>query len=164
MTNDYTIPAGTRIGHVHLKVADLKRSLDFYCGLLGFELITTYGQDAAFISAGGYHHHIGLNTWYSKGGAPAPVHNAGLFHTAILYPERKDLAIALKRLIDRKHPLTGASDHGVSEAIYLDDPDKNGVELYWDKPRDVWPSKEDGSVEMYTRQLDVHNLLAEIGR
>ena len=162
MGTDYIIPAGTRIGHVHLKVADLKRSLDFYCGLLGFELITTYGADAAFISAGGYHHHIGLNTWYSKGAAPAPVRSAGLFHTAILYPQRKDLARALKRLIDSGYPMTGASDHGVSEAIYLDDPDKNGVELYWDKPRAQWPAKPDGGIDMYTHALDLPGLLAEI--
>src|SRR5687768_8832708 len=165
MGTDYIIPSGTRIGHVHLKVADLKRSLDFYCSILGFELITTYGSDAAFISAGGYHHHIGLNTWYSKDAAPAPVRSAGLFHTAILYPQRRDLAIALKRLIDAGYPLTGASDHGVSEAIYLDDPDKNGVEIYWDKPRSSWPTKADGSgIDMYTRALDVQDLLAEINR
>lgn len=164
MQDGYIIPAGTRIGHVHLKVADLQRSLDFYCGLLGFELITTYGTDAAFISAGGYHHHIGLNTWYSKAAAPAPVRSAGLFHTAILYPQRRDLAIAVKRLIDAEYPLTGASDHGVSEAIYLDDPDKNGVEIYWDKPRPSWPTKESGGIDMYTRALDLHDLLAEINR
>src|SRR5688572_26031479 len=130
MNKQYVIPAATRIGHVHLKVADLQRAIDFYCNLLGFEMVTTYGKDAAFISAGGYHHHIGLNTWYSKGAQPAPVRSAGLFHTAILYPQRKDLAIALRRLIEHKYPITGASDHGVSEAIYLDDPDMNGVELY----------------------------------
>lgn len=164
MHDGYIIPAGTRIGHVHLKVADLKRSLDFYCGLLGFEMVTTYGADAAFISAGGYHHHIGLNTWYSKGAAPAPVRSAGLFHTAILYPRRRDLAIALKRLMDAQYPLTGASDHGVSEAVYLDDPDKNGVEIYWDKPRSSWPVKADGGIDMYTRALDLPDLLAEINR
>lgn len=130
----YIIPEGARIGHIHLKVADLQRALDFYCGLLGFNLVTMHGNDAAFISAGGYHHHIGLNTWYSKNAQPAPTNNAGLFHTAILYPERRDLAIAFKRLLDVKYPhLTGSADHGVSEAIYLDDPDKNGVELYWDQ-------------------------------
>ena len=159
MTTNYTIPPQTRIGHVHLKVADLQRAMDFYCGLLGFELITTYGKDAAFISAGGYHHHIGLNTWYSKNAPPAPVRSAGLFHTAILYPTRSDLAIALKRLIDANYPLTGASDHGVSEAIYLNDPDENGVELYWDKPRDQWPLAEDGSITMYTNALDLESLL-----
>ncbi len=157
--DNYKIPAQTRIGHVHLKVSNLQRSLDFYCGLLGFELVLTYGTEAAFISAGGYHHHIGLNTWYSKDAGPAPIHAAGLFHTAILYPERKDLAIALKRLKDARYPLTGASDHGVSEAIYLDDPDRNGVELYWDRPRELWPKKADGSIEMYTRALDLVELL-----
>ena len=159
MTDGYKLPAQTRIGHVHLKVSDLQRSLDFYCGLLGFELMQMYGEDAAFISAGGYHHHIGLNTWYSKGASPAPVRAAGLFHTAILYPERKDLAAALRRLNDAGYPLTGASDHGVSEAIYLDDPDRNGVELYWDRPRDEWPRKSDGSIEMFTKALDVEGLL-----
>jgi catechol 2,3-dioxygenase len=162
--DEYVIPAQTRIGHVHLKVADLKRSLDFYCGILGFSLITTYGEDAAFISAGGYHHHIGLNTWYSKDAPPAPVRSAGLFHTAILYPTRKDLAIALKRLLDNNYPLTGASDHGVSEALYLNDPDQNGVELYWDKPRDQWPTNPDGSIHMFTNYLDLNNLLLEVTR
>lgn len=161
MQNSYTIPAGTRIGHVHLKVADLQHAMDFYCGLLGFELITTYGADAAFISAGGYHHHIGLNTWYSKGAPPAPTRSTGLFHTAILYPTRRDLAIALKRLLEKKYPIIGASDHGVSEALYLDDPDGNGVELYWDKPREVWPQKQDGGIDMYTHALDLDNLLQE---
>lgn len=157
----YTIPAGTRIGHVHLKVTDLQRALDFYCNLLGFEVTTLYGDQAAFISAGGYHHHIGLNTWYSKGGKPAPLNSAGLFHTAILFPERKDLAKAVKRLLDAQYPLTGASDHGVSEAIYLDDPDGNGVELYWDKPEAEWPKNEDGSLLMYTHTLNMQGLLAE---
>jgi catechol 2,3-dioxygenase len=160
METPYTIPAQTRIGHVHLKVADLQRSLDFYCGLLGFSLVTTYGADAAFISAGGYHHHIGLNTWYSKDAPPAPVRTAGLFHIAILYPTRKDLAVALKRLLDAGYPLTGASDHGVSEALYMDDPDKNGVELYWDRPQDQWPKDADGNITMYTRPLDLQGLLA----
>ncbi|MCU0394601.1 MAG: VOC family protein [Chitinophagaceae bacterium] len=157
----YIIPSGTRIGHVHLKVADLQRSLDFYCGLLGFEVTQLYGQQAAFISAGGYHHHIGLNTWYSKDAPPAPLRSAGLFHTAILYPERKDLATALQQLLKAGYPLTGASDHGVSEAIYLDDPDGNGVELYWDKPQEQWPRLPDGSLNMYTRSLDLDGLLAE---
>ncbi|MBO0937260.1 VOC family protein [Fibrella sp. HMF5335] len=156
----YTIPAQTRIGHVHLKVADLKRAMAFYCDLLGFELITMYGDQAAFISAGGYHHHIGLNTWYSKGAPPAPTRAAGLFHTAILYPTRRDLAVALQRLLDADYPITGASDHGVSEAIYLNDPDQNGVELYWDRPREQWPHHPDGSIEMYTRQLNLEGLLA----
>jgi catechol 2,3-dioxygenase len=155
----YTIPSGTLIGHVHLKVADLERSLKFYRDLLGFEVQQLYGTEAAFISAGGYHHHIGLNTWYSKNGGPAPRNTAGLFHTAVLYPSRKDLAIALKRLIDAKYPLTGASDHGVSEAIYLDDPDGNGVELYWDKPQEEWPRNESGELQMVTERLDLPALL-----
>lgn len=155
----YTIPAGTRIGHVHLKVSDLERSLKFYRDLLGFELQQYYGDSAAFISAGGYHHHIGLNTWHSKDAPPAPVRAAGLYHTAILYPGRKDLAIALKRLIDAGYPLTGASDHGVSEAIYLDDPDRNGVELYWDRPKEQWPRDANGNIEMFTQALDVEELL-----
>ena len=162
MKNDYIIPAQTRIGHVHLKVADINRSLAFYCGLLGFELTIMYGEDAAFISAGGYHHHIGLNTWYSKGSAPAPVHSVGLFHTAILYPTRKDLAFIYNRLVQKNYPLTGASDHGVSEALYLNDPDENGVELYWDRPKELWPKKEDGSLEMFTRALDLRGLLKEL--
>jgi catechol 2,3-dioxygenase len=158
----YKVPPETRIGHIHLKVADLQRSLDFYCGLLGFELTTTYGTDAAFISAGGYHHHIGLNTWYSKNAQPAPRNSAGLFHTAILYPSRKDLAEAFKRLMDADYPLTGASDHGVSEALYLDDPDKNGVELYWDRAKELWPQKADGSLDMFTKALDLDSLLKEL--
>ena len=162
MAEKYTIPAGTSIGHVHLKVADLQRAMDFYVGILGFELITMYGDQAAFISAGGYHHHIGLNTWYSKDAPPAPVKSAGLFHTAILYPSRKDLATALKRLIDSNYPLTGASDHGVSEALYLNDPDQNGVELYWDRPKAEWPKKADGGIEMYTRPLDLDGLIKEL--
>lgn len=161
---NYTIPKDTRIGHVHLKVADLQRSLDFYCGLLGFELTTTYGKDAAFISAGGYHHHIGLNVWFSKNAPPAPRNSVGLFHTAILYPTRKDLATIFQRLQKADYPLTGASDHGVSEALYLDDPDKNGIELYWDKPKDQWPKKPDGSLEMYTKPLDLVDLMSELTR
>ncbi|WP_424963628.1 VOC family protein [Ekhidna sp.] len=156
---DYKIPAQSRIGHVHLKVSNIQRSLDFYCGLLGFELITTYGDDAAFISAGGYHHHIGLNTWMSKGGSPPPRNATGLFHIAILLPSRNDLAVLLKRLREAKYPITGASDHGVSEAIYLNDPDKNGVELYWDKPKADWPVKTDGSLDMYTKPLDLDELI-----
>lgn len=155
----YTVPAGTRIGHVHLKVADLERSLKFYRDLLGFELQQYYGDSAAFISAGGYHHHIGLNTWYSKNAPPAPLKSGGLFHTAIVYPARKDLAIALKRLIDAEYPLTGASDHGVSEAIYLNDPDGNGVELYWDRPKDMWPRDAAGNLQMITDALDLQDLL-----
>ncbi len=161
--NDYQIPAQTRIGHVHLKVSDLQRSIDFYCGLLGFELMMKYGSQAAFISAGGYHHHIGLNTWHSLGSGPAPERAPGLYHTAILYPERKDLAAILQRLLDAKYPnITGASDHGVSEAIYLDDPDSNGVELYWDRPKEFWPVDEVGKLTMFTRQLDIPNLLKEL--
>ena len=158
----YTIPDHSRIGHVHLKVADLTRALTFYRDLLGFTVMTLYGDQAAFISAGGYHHHIGLNTWYSKDAPPAPVRSAGLFHTAILYPTRRDLAVALQRLIDANYPITGASDHGVSEAIYLNDPDQNGVELYWDRPMNQWPHKPDGSLEMYTHSLDLEGLLGEL--
>lgn len=162
MTNAYKIPANTRIGHVHLKVADLQRSLDFYCGLLGFELQQQIGGEAAFISAGGYHHHIGLNVWYSRGQMPAPPKHPGLFHTAILYPSRQALAEIFVRLQEANYPLTGAADHGVSEALYLDDPDKNGVELYWDRPPEVWPKNPDGSLAMYTRALDMESLLAEM--
>ena len=162
MNSFYQIPAGTQIGHVHLKVADLDRSLDFYCGLLGFQLMTTYGKDAAFISAGGYHHHIGLNTWMSKGGSPPPANATGLFHTAILLPTRKDLAVILQRLREAKYPISGASDHGVSEALYLNDPDENGVELYVDRPKEDWPIHEDGSLDMFTKPLDLRDLLDEL--
>jgi catechol 2,3-dioxygenase len=162
MSKNYKIPPQTHIGHVHLKVADLKRSMEFYCDLLGFEVTTLYGTEAAFISAGGYHHHIGLNTWYSKGAKPAPVNAAGLFHTAILYPTRKDLAVIYDRLRNAHYPFTGFSDHGVSEALYLNDPDENGVELYWDKPRDQWPKNADGSLHMYTKALDLQDLLKEL--
>jgi len=161
---DYTVPAGTRIGHVHLKVSDIERALGFYQGLLGFEIMARYGTQAVFISAGGYHHHIGLNTWYSKGAGPAPKNSTGLFHTAILYPTRKDLAAVLKRLMDANYPFTGFADHGVSEALYLDDPDGNGVELYWDKPKEQWPFDKDGNLNMYTEHLDLESLLAEIGK
>lgn len=157
----YTIPSNTRIGHVHLKVSDLEKAMAFYCGILGFEVMDRYGSGAVFISAGGYHHHIGLNTWYSKNAPPAPQRSTGLFHTAILYPTRKDLAIALKRLMEAGYPLTGAADHGVSEALYMDDPDGNGVELYWDKPKDHWPFDEQGNLHMVTEKLDLDNLLAE---
>lgn len=160
--SNYTIPSNTSIGHVHLKVSDLDRALAFYQGLLGFTLMQKYGTQAAFISAGGYHHHIGLNTWHSKDAKPAPVNVPGLYHTAILYPTRKDLAIALQRLIDVKYPLTGASDHGVSEAIYLNDPDGNGVELYWDKPKNSWPLTANGELQMVSEHLDLENLLEEI--
>lgn len=157
----YTIPAQTRIGHIHLKVADLDRALRFYCDILGFTIMQRMGPDAAFISAGGYHHHIGLNTWYSKNASPAPVQSAGLFHTAILYPTRQDLSMAFRRLVEADYPITGAADHGVSEAIYLNDPDRNGVELYWDRPVDSWPHQADGSIAMYTHPLDLNALLAE---
>jgi catechol 2,3-dioxygenase len=160
--NDYKIPPQTRIGHVHLKVSDLQKSLDFYCGLLGFDKMMVYGSQAAFISAGGYHHHIGLNTWQSKGAPPAPEYAPGLYHTAILYPERKDLAAILQRLIDAEYSITGASDHGVSEAIYLDDPDKNGVELYWDRPKELWPLDENGELTMFTQRIDIEGLLATL--
>ncbi len=159
---DYKIPSKTRIGHVHLKVADLERALGFYSDLLGFELMQKFGDSAAFISAGGYHHHIGLNTWQSKDQPPAPKQYPGLFHTAILYPERKELAKILHRLIEADYPLTGASDHGVSEALYLDDPDGNGVELYWDKPQEKWPLDTDGNLSMVSDRLDLKDLLSEL--
>jgi len=159
--NTYKIPSKTSIGHVHLKVSDINQSLDFYCKLLGFELTSMYGTDAAFISAGGYHHHIGLNTWMSKNGSAPERNMTGLFHAAILLPTRKDLSILLRRLLEAKYPIGGASDHGVSEAIYLNDPDQNGLELYWDKPEEMWPKNDDGSLNMYTRPLDVQNLLLE---
>ena len=164
MNSEYTLPAQTRIGHVHLKVSDLNRSLAFYRDLLGFEVTTLYGSQAAFLSAGGYHHHIGLNTWHSKGMPPAQVNGVGLYHTAILYPTRKDLAVIFDRIHRANYPFTGASDHGVSEALYLNDPDGNGVELYWDRPNEQWPRKADGSLEMYTLALDLDDLLAELDR
>jgi catechol 2,3-dioxygenase len=149
------------IGHVHLKVSDLDRALAFYQGVLGFDVVLRHGDEAAFISAGGYHHHIGLNTWESKGAGPPPPHTTGLFHTAIRFPDRKNLAQAVKRVVDAGIPLTGASDHGVSEAIYLRDPDDNGVELYRDRPQEEWPTTPAGELTMYTRPLDVAALLAE---
>jgi catechol 2,3-dioxygenase len=154
-----SIPSGTRIGHVHLKVADLDRALKFYCDVLGFELMQKYGTQAAFVSAGGYHHHIGLNTWESEGGKPPPAGATGLYHLAILYPTRTDLADALKRLLAHGIRLDGASDHGVSEALYLRDPDENGIELYWDKPQSEWPKSADGKLAMHTRRLNVEELL-----
>jgi len=154
-----SIDPGVRIGHVHLKVADLNRALGFYCGVLGFELMQRMGSDAAFISAGGYHHHIGLNTWESKGGHPPPPGTTGLFHTAILYPTRAALADALDRVMSAGIPLDGASDHGVSEALYLRDPDENGVELYWDRPQEAWPRTPAGELAMFTRRLDLEDLL-----
>lgn len=150
-----------RIGHVHLKVSDLERALHFYCHVLGFELMSRYGTEAAFVSAGGYHHHIGLNTWESAGGAPPPPGATGLYHFAILYPTRAALADALRRLLAAKIPLEGASDHGVSEALYLRDPDENGIELYCDRPPDKWPRTPEGKVSMYTRPLNLDALLAE---
>ncbi|MGY3052843.1 catechol 2,3-dioxygenase [Pedobacter sp. UYEF25] len=162
MQEKYTIPPETRIGHIHLKVANLNRSLAFYRDLLGFELISKFGNEAAFVSAGGYHHHIGLNTWHSEGLQPAPRNSVGLYHTAIVYPERKDLAFIFDRLTRENYPLTGASDHGVSEALYLDDPDGNGVELYWDRPRELWPQKPDGSLEIYTKTMNLKSLLLEL--
>ena len=158
------IAAGARIGHVHLKVGDLERALGFYCGVLGFTLTQRFGRQAAFVSAGGYHHHIGLNTWESLGGpAPAPG-STGLYHLAVLYPARADLADALRRLIAADIPLDGASDHGVSHALYLRDPDGNGVELYWDRPQAEWPFTEAGELAMVTRPLDLQRLLAEPAR
>src|SRR3954447_9024234 len=151
-----------RIGHVHLKVADLQRALDFYCGILGFEVNQRYGQEVAFVSAGGYHHHIGLNTWESRGGSPAPKRTTGLYHFAILYPTRAALADALRRLTQVNASVDGASDHGVSEALYLHDPDENGIELYWDRPRELWPRDRDGNIAMFTRRLDLQNLLSEL--
>jgi len=167
VTEKPTIPAappidpGVRIGHVHLKVADLDRALAFYRGVLGFELVQRYGAQAAFVSAGGYHHHIGLNTWESRGGKPPAPGTTGLYHVAILYPTRAALADALRRLIAARIPLDGASDHGVSQALYLRDPDENGIELYWDRPKDQWPRTPDGTLAMGTEWLDLEDLLKE---
>jgi catechol 2,3-dioxygenase len=155
------IDAGVKIGHVHLKVADLDRSLAFYRDVLGFELTQRFGAQAAFLSAGGYHHHLGLNTWESRGGSAPPPGSTGLYHVAIVYPTRALLADALRRLQKARVPIEGASDHGVSEAIYLRDPDGNGVELYWDRPREQWPRAADGSIEMFTRELNLDALLKE---
>ena len=156
-----TIDAGVRIGHVHLKVANLERSIQFYSGILGLKIMQRMGDSAAFLSAGGYHHHIGLNTWESLGGDPPPAGATGLYHTAIVYPTRPALAEVLRRVLAAKLPLEGAADHGVSEAIYLRDPDDNGVELYWDRPRDFWPHDVKGNLAMYTRRLDLEGLLKE---
>jgi catechol 2,3-dioxygenase len=158
-----SIDPGVDIGHVHLKVADLDRALRFYRDVLGFELQQQLGDQAAFLSAGGYHHHIGLNTWESRGGSPPPRGTTGLFHAAIRYPTRKALADALRRLGEAGVSLDGASDHGASEALYLHDPDGNGLELYWDRPRDEWPRSADGKVAMFTRPLDLRSLMAELG-
>ena len=156
-----SIQPETRVGHVHLKVADLDRAIAFYSGILGFDVTQRYGGQAAFLSAGGYHHHIGLNTWESLGSTPPPPGHTGLYHSAFLFPDRKALAQVLKRLVEAGYPLTGATDHGVSEALYLDDPDGNGVELYRDRPEADWPRDADGSLSMVTRRLDVQALLAE---
>ena len=157
-----TIDPNVHIGHVHLKVANLQRALDFYCGVLGFELTQRYGEEAAFVSAGGYHHHIGLNTWESRDGSPPPKGATGLYHFAILYPTRAALADALRRLMWANISLEGASDHGVSEALYLSDPDRNGIELYWDRPKELWPRDENGQIEMSTRRLELNSLLGEL--
>ena len=163
MENDnYKVPPHTRIGHIHLKVSDLERSLNFYHRLLGFEITQRMGDSAVFLSAGGYHHHIGLNTWHSQGAPEAAKNAVGLYHTAIVYEKRRELAEILQRLIASEYPLTGAADHGVSEAIYLNDPDGHGVELYFDRPRSDWPKNSRGELNMYTRALDVNNLLAEL--
>ena len=156
------IGSGARIGHVHLRVSDLERSIAFYSGVLGFEVMQHYGNQAAFLSAGGYHHQLGLNTWESLGGSPPPRGSTGLFHTAILYPTRAELADALRRVIEADIPLDGASDHGVSEALYLRDPDENGVELYWDRPQEQWPRTADGALTMFTHRLDLEGLLKEL--
>ncbi len=163
MTPEKSIDKGVRIGHVHLKVANLERALHFYCDVLGFDLIQRMGDSAAFVSAGGYHHHIGLNTWESKNGTPPPPRSTGLYHLAILYPTRKALADALQRLMGAGVRLEGASDHGVSEALYLRDSDDNGVELYWDRPEAEWPRTSDGALAMYTKSLDLQQLLNTLG-
>lgn len=155
----YTVPTQVRIGHIHLKVSSIERSLEFYSGLLGFEITSRYGESAVFISAGGYHHHIGLNTWESENGGPPGRGTTGLYHLAILYPTREDLAQVYKQLLLANYPISGASDHGVSEAIYLEDPDQNGIELYWDRDKEQWPTNSDGSLKMYTRPLDLSALL-----
>ena len=157
-----TIDPNVHIGHVHLKVANLQRALDFYCGVLGFELTQRYGEEAAFVSAGGYHHHIGLNTWETRDGSAPPKGSTGLYHFAILYPTRVALADALRRLMRANISLEGASDHGVSEALYLSDPDGNGIELYWDRPKELWPRDENGQIEMSTRRLELSSLLGEL--
>jgi catechol 2,3-dioxygenase len=156
-----SIPAGTDIGHVHLKVSSIDKALEFYCGILGFELMTMYGDSAAFVSAGGYHHHIGLNTWHSRDAGPPPARSTGLYHVAIRFASRRDLARTVRRVVDAGVQLQGASDHGVSEAIYLADPDMNDIELYRDRPREEWPKNPDGSLHMFTSALDVEALLHE---
>ncbi len=157
-----SIPAATRIGHVHLKVADLDRAVTFYRDLMGFDLVARFGEQAAFLSAGGYHHHLGLNTWESQGGSPPPAGTTGLYHFAVNYPTRRDLAVALKRLLDAGWGIDGASDHGTHEALYLHDPDFNGIELAWDRDQAEWPRDADGSLMMYTRRLGIEGLMAEL--
>lgn len=159
MQNTYIAPPQTSIGHVHLKVANIDRALKFYRDLLGFQIIDQFGEDAVFLSAGGYHHHIALNTWHSKDQPPAPKQTAGLYHLAILYPERKDLSVIVRRVLEADIPLQGAADHGVSEAVYINDPDQNGVELYWDKPRSDWPKDAKGYLEITNDPLDINELL-----
>jgi catechol 2,3-dioxygenase len=161
METSIPVDSNVRIGHVHLKVADLARSLAFYEGVLGFEVTQRYGSQAAFLSAGGYHHHIAINTWESLGASPPPPRTTGLYHLAILYPTRPALADALRRLIAANIALDGAADHGVSEALYLRDPDQNGVELAWDRPKELWPRTTDGQLAMFTRELNVNDLLRE---
>lgn len=156
---NYKIPSNTRIGHIHLKVSNIEKALKFYRDILGFEITDSIGDQAVFLSAGGYHHHIALNTWHSKGAGMATKSGVGLFHAAIVYPTRKDLSEITKKILSMHYPITGAADHGVSEAIYLDDPDGNGIELYWDKPKEQWPRKADGSIKMYTDSLDLQDLL-----
>jgi catechol 2,3-dioxygenase len=161
MDKQTTLNPETRIGHIHLKVSNLERAVEFYTTVIGFDVVSRMGKQAAFLSAGGYHHHLGLNTWESAGGPPPPPHTTGLYHFAILVPSRLDLARALKRLIDNNYPIDGAADHAVSEAIYLHDPDKNGIEIYCDRPRDEWPRDPDGSYALVTKPLDLDALLAE---
>jgi catechol 2,3-dioxygenase len=161
-SSDYVIAARAHIGHVHLKVANIERALGFYCGVLGFEVTQRFGDSAAFLSAGGYHHHLAVNTWESLGGSPPPAGTTGLYHTAIVYPTRAALAEALRRVVGAGIALDGAADHGVSESIYLRDPDENGVELYCDRPKELWPRTSDGKLAMYTRPLDLHKLLSEL--
>jgi catechol 2,3-dioxygenase len=160
-TGDYKLDAAVRIGHVHLKVANLERALGFYRGLLGFEVMQRMGESAVFLSAGGYHHHIALNTWESLGGSAPPPGTTGLYHTAMVYPTRGALSVALHRVLEARVPIDGAADHGVSESIYLRDPDGNGVELYWDRPKHLWPRNAQGELAMYTRALNLKDLLSE---